>query len=301
MKFTHRRAFTLIELLVVIAIIAILAAILFPVFAQAKEAAKKTAGISNLKQLATGVTIYTTDHDDLMPMSIIAAAGGNYSPGLLAEVPVDWRLTTPATHARHSVYWANSTMPYIKSPDIMEISDGGKALSNTPQPGKRPYFIGATYNGLLNTFSSTAVAQPSSVPMLWYGIGRNNRPGQDLPVPQIRCTGPATGSCVFNPTGYPDSGNGSGAATGTAWYVPDTTVSHRVYGNGTMFVNTDTSAKFRRIGIDGGGSIPSAQAMSDPFSSYNASLRATGYWPCTPAGATSAPGYWCYFRPDQER
>lgn len=62
------RAFTLIELLVVIAIIAILAAILFPVFAQAKAAAKKTQSLSNAKNIALGVTMYTTDSDDVLPM-----------------------------------------------------------------------------------------------------------------------------------------------------------------------------------------------------------------------------------------
>ncbi len=66
----NRRAFTLIELLVVIAIIAILAAILFPVFAQAKEAAKKTACLSNLKQVGLGAVMYGGDNDDtLFPWS----------------------------------------------------------------------------------------------------------------------------------------------------------------------------------------------------------------------------------------
>jgi len=61
------RAFTLIELLVVIAIIAILAAILFPVFAQAKEAAKKTACLSNTKQISLGLQMYMNDYDDVYP------------------------------------------------------------------------------------------------------------------------------------------------------------------------------------------------------------------------------------------
>lgn len=60
--------FTLIELLVVIAIIAILAAILFPVFAQAKQAAKRTANISNARQVAMAVKMYVTDYDDAMPI-----------------------------------------------------------------------------------------------------------------------------------------------------------------------------------------------------------------------------------------
>ncbi len=62
-----RKAFTLIELLVVIAIIAILAAILFPVFAQAKEAAKKTTSVSNMRQVGTAMLLYLGDYDDTTP------------------------------------------------------------------------------------------------------------------------------------------------------------------------------------------------------------------------------------------
>jgi prepilin-type N-terminal cleavage/methylation domain-containing protein len=64
-KKSSRKGFTLIELLVVIAIIAILAAILFPVFAQAKAAAKKTSAVSNAKQQALGVLMYANDYDDM--------------------------------------------------------------------------------------------------------------------------------------------------------------------------------------------------------------------------------------------
>lgn len=64
-----KKGFTLIELLVVIAIIAILAAILFPVFAQAKEAAKKTVCVSNQKQIGLGIMMYLTDNDDVYPQS----------------------------------------------------------------------------------------------------------------------------------------------------------------------------------------------------------------------------------------
>lgn len=65
-----KKAFTLIELLVVIAIIAILAAILFPVFAQAKEAAKDTAVLNNAKQLGLAVLQYNTDYDDAFPLAV---------------------------------------------------------------------------------------------------------------------------------------------------------------------------------------------------------------------------------------
>src|SRR5215475_10860098 len=63
----EKSGFTLIELLVVIAIIAILAAILFPVFAQAREAARKTVCLSNTKQVGLGVMMYVQDYDEDYP------------------------------------------------------------------------------------------------------------------------------------------------------------------------------------------------------------------------------------------
>jgi len=79
MKLTSRYAFTLIELLVVIAIIAILAAILFPVFAQAKEAAKKAVCISNIKQMGLGTVMYAGDYDDTVyPCVRLVLSGGSF-------------------------------------------------------------------------------------------------------------------------------------------------------------------------------------------------------------------------------
>ena len=65
----RRRGFTLIELLVVIAIIAILAAILFPVFAQARDKARAAACLSNTRQIATAVAMYTQDYDEVLPFA----------------------------------------------------------------------------------------------------------------------------------------------------------------------------------------------------------------------------------------
>jgi prepilin-type N-terminal cleavage/methylation domain-containing protein len=70
MKATQHRGFTLIELLVVIAIIAILAAILFPVFAQAREKARQTQCLSNLRQTGTALLMYASDYDNRVPIFI---------------------------------------------------------------------------------------------------------------------------------------------------------------------------------------------------------------------------------------
>ncbi len=84
-----KRAFTLIELLVVIAIIAILAAILFPVFAQAKEAAKKTGCLSNLKELGLAFQMYGGDNDDNFPAPITnhGISGGSLPPTWITGDP----------------------------------------------------------------------------------------------------------------------------------------------------------------------------------------------------------------------
>ena len=81
----RKRGFTLIELLVVIAIIAILAAILFPVFAKAREAARKTSCSSNLKQLALGAAMYVQDNDETFPQGGIVcnAASADGTAGCL--------------------------------------------------------------------------------------------------------------------------------------------------------------------------------------------------------------------------
>jgi prepilin-type N-terminal cleavage/methylation domain-containing protein/prepilin-type processing-associated H-X9-DG protein len=92
--------FTLIELLVVIAIIAILAAILFPVFAQAREKARQTSCLSNLKQIELAMHMYSQDNDEMFSLA-------RYAPYYWDGA--DW----PDTHT-----WRMAVQPYIKSKDV---------------------------------------------------------------------------------------------------------------------------------------------------------------------------------------
>ncbi|CAN1513600.1 Prokaryotic N-terminal methylation site [Fimbriimonadaceae bacterium] len=110
-----KKAFTLIELLVVIAIIAILAAILFPVFAQAKAAAKKTQDLSNVKQISLGITLYTTDHDDFYPSAYFHRA---FNPAL------------GGTTAGY-VHWSGMVAPYVKNLALY-VSPGDKIQGHAP-------------------------------------------------------------------------------------------------------------------------------------------------------------------------
>ncbi len=116
---SHQSAFTLIELLVVIAIIAILAAILFPVFAQAREAARKTACLSNTKQLGLGIMQYTQDYDEMYPCNSWDTP------------PIGTRDTDSGDPNFPSEYdWMWKVMPYMKNRQILVCPSDPKAGKN---------------------------------------------------------------------------------------------------------------------------------------------------------------------------
>jgi prepilin-type N-terminal cleavage/methylation domain-containing protein len=110
-KRATRRGFTLIELLVVIAIIAILAAILFPVFAQAREAARKATCQSNLKQFMSAILMYAQDCDECLPLAV----NGNNQIGPLTSQTYN----VP----QFGVHW--QMMPYVKNVGVFRCPDDG--------------------------------------------------------------------------------------------------------------------------------------------------------------------------------
>jgi len=122
-----RDGFTLIELLVVIAIIAILAAILFPVFAQAKAAAKTSGTVSNVKQLGTAVHIYANDYDDMTPGAFMC---GNGDPDIWCGS--GWWSSDSSVF----VTWTTTIWPYMKNGEItMDTSQRAPVATTAPSPG----------------------------------------------------------------------------------------------------------------------------------------------------------------------
>lgn len=102
---TSKRGFTLIELLVVVAIIAILAAILFPVFGRARENARRTSCLSNIKQIGLAFLQYTQDYDEAYPLTSYGAT---------------------------NISWTLGTAPYLKSIQIFRCSSDSSATWNAP-------------------------------------------------------------------------------------------------------------------------------------------------------------------------
>jgi prepilin-type N-terminal cleavage/methylation domain-containing protein len=132
----RRIGFTLIELLVVIAIIAILAAILFPVFAQAREKARQSTCLSNFKQIGTGVMLYLQDWDETFP------------PNRLATLPGGGDCD------KKKITWKTATFPYVKSFDVYKCpsnpSNGkGDETKGASQFGYPEFPISYAYSGSL--------------------------------------------------------------------------------------------------------------------------------------------------------
>jgi len=139
---SHRsNGFTLIELLVVIAIISILAAILFPVFARARENARRASCMSNLKQLSLSVMMYTQDYDEKFPM-----AG---------------RMTSTA----EPFGWADALQPYIKSTQIFKCPSLAGSDVEARSLGYTEYFFNIMLSTMNSGISIAAVDYPTTTIM----------------------------------------------------------------------------------------------------------------------------------------
>jgi prepilin-type N-terminal cleavage/methylation domain-containing protein/prepilin-type processing-associated H-X9-DG protein len=136
----RKKGFTLIELLVVIAIIAILAAILFPVFAQAREKARAISCLSNDKQLANATYMYVQDYDEIFPFA-------NDFGNPLYNIPGS------PIQGRYK-YWGDSLAPYIKNGGASGIGAGGTGNYGPAQrcPNEPSWYTGYAYNIQLGYF-----------------------------------------------------------------------------------------------------------------------------------------------------
>jgi prepilin-type N-terminal cleavage/methylation domain-containing protein/prepilin-type processing-associated H-X9-DG protein len=147
-----RKGFTLIELLVVIAIIAILAAILFPVFARARENARKTTCLSNLKQIGSGLLMYIQDYDESLPTGCSywwAPGGGGSSSRTDPQI------------------WSDLLQPYCKNTQMFTCPSDSSPTMSTPWGNKQLSYCANMCFEQFNFLQLAQVSQPAQYAFAW--------------------------------------------------------------------------------------------------------------------------------------
>lgn len=155
--------FTLIELLVVIAIIAILAAILFPVFARARENARRSSCQSNLKQIGLGFMQYTQDYDEKFPLPTQNFQGPSLKQ-TVAGTPGVTYLTSDGAADDYYFSWMDGIFPYVKSVQIFACPSGRPLAPNYGSYGYNYYIAGVNVAPAgKNPLALSAINRPAEI------------------------------------------------------------------------------------------------------------------------------------------
>ena len=263
--------FTLIELLVVIAIIAILAAILFPVFAQARGKARQSACLSNSKQIALALMQYQQDYDETLPISTIDL--------------------TPTTNI-YNASWINTVQPYVKSLGIFVCPDGAyDAIDGTPS--ENPLESGP----ISNVHAPGLLRRNMSGPVVSYGIPTRYEVVQGTAtVTTYNVTSPFAGiPASIRPVRYQGLGGfvdptGSGACLvgGTGLTVPS-------YSNGDVARPAETVLIQENNMWDSGGC---AGFISQPRGRHTRERRVVGGFPVGFVNVAFMDGHAKAMKPD---
>ena len=276
LRSARRSAFTLIELLVVIAIIAILAAILFPVFAQAREKARAISCISNEKQIGTATMMYVQDYDETMPAFI------NFGPRMTN--PLDPNDTPGgSTGPGRRPMWQGLIYPYTKNWDIYNCpSDSYKKTT----PVDRYYYLSYGYNyGYLSTFTVTngqqtwpgislaAIVRPAQIIAFGDGAGKDPATtsyigGAELEAPDAI---PSTNTWYYSGSGSVGWGSDGGSYCNDKWGVTGCFAARHNEGGNLVFC--DGHAKYLKT---------------------NAVAAGTNWTPTTPTGNVCVTDYGQY-------
>lgn len=265
-----RRAFTLIELLVVIAIIAILAAILFPVFAQAREKARSASCISNEKQISTAMLMYSQDYDEQMPLAFGYYPGVGWLWQYVGNTPYNnacpGGVCGPNWTMAMSEYWVNSTQPYTKNYQIFVCPSAAKASAlganvvpaGAPPNAKTSY----SYNGLLMAYAQAGMTVPAQLPMVTESDGAAYFDGYCSANPVLVCDNPKAACTYANISG---GGNSANNGETSIWYGFDARAN--VHASGQNWAYCDGHVKYKVLStktVDPGRTNP----FMEPWAAY---------------------------------
>lgn len=253
-----QNGFTLIELLVVIAIIAILAAILFPVFAAAREKARMTACLSNEKQIGLAIIQYTQDYDDGFPVGWNTGSAAQYGSG-----------------------WAGLIYPYVKSAGVFACPDDTSAATSGagPQVVSYAYNWGFTYSGNQinnNPIGAVTLSQltaPSSTILFCEVQGYSTNlpstpasPDKLSPTANVTCNSsmlPGTILSFFSNAGY-----ATGAPPDVPWIQAPARTNGR-HNSGSNYIGADGHCKWLPASRISAGRAASGSEQGDAQAAGN--------------------------------
>lgn len=273
----NRRAFTLIELLVVIAIIAILAAILFPVFAQARLSAKRASDISSVKQITLATIMYSGDYDDTFvrqnndvnnfPIPWNAGSDDHWPRVVAGPTPLGF------TDPRYPQAWAREIQPYMRSLRLLVSAAAPRdpspiwGFTTLPGGGNSTWLM----NGVLQSRTMTSLSAPSET-VLFQSSLTTTRESLTQPT---NFDG-ATMAC--NGIDLNFAGNTFGQGGNYGWADGHVTFRNRT---SITFRNMGVSGVVNGHGPTGRDGLPNTTSLSDP------SINPNWWWTwgsaCNPA------------------
>lgn len=288
-KTRTKRAFTLIELLVVIAIIAILAAILFPVFAQAREKARQISCASNLKQLSLAFLMYTQDSDQIWPYAI--SNNCEYGCGIPG-------------------HWPQLILPYVKSNGVFVCPDdpdaGGTGTKDFAGAGLSMSY---SYNGDIENQDTQTPHTGNGVALHGLGSYTGGWPGPWAGVNDAKIHYPSdtimlteTHDLDMDKSQYIDGGgvpfgNHSNYGDGDNFTGGNNTGFGAFIGAGLLLPSTSNGAVAFPHGINGGVSADHSSNTLANFAFVDGHVKAMHPVATTGAGVNSSTDLWDAVRP----
>jgi hypothetical protein len=242
--------------------------------------------------MGTSVQIYLADHDDVFPRGWGWDNGIGHMWNYWHDIPANWRTNDPAYVDFASGSSLNSTEPYRKNRQMLELAGGFGSFRPFAAAwytaGNRAAKNGLAYNGLLHTYSSTAVNSPSQLPLYTQIGGNLNADGADTgPLPALMCN-TASQPCIYQPAASATTCSSSVNGRFSYFFYPN--ASQWLYGRSQTWVFAGSSAKSRPMAMNVNGRT---DFRNDPFTNYtpNGVDRQTAWY----------DGGYCHaliFRPD---